>query len=57
MFKFLAFHKDESGSTAIEYGLIAALIGLVVVSGITAVGSSTDSLYEMLTNTIGTAIS
>ena len=57
MFKILAFCRDESGATAIEYGLIAALIGLVIVNGISAVGSSTDSLYETLRSTIGTAIS
>ena len=34
------FLKDENGSTAIEYGLIAALVCLATIGGITAVGSN-----------------
>ena len=37
---FARFAKDESGVTAIEYGLIAALIGVVIIVGATAVGGS-----------------
>jgi pilus assembly protein Flp/PilA len=37
---FKKFFKDESGATAIEYGLIAALIVVVVIGGITSVGQS-----------------
>jgi len=33
-----AFRKDESGATAIEYGLIAALIAVVIIVGVQAVG-------------------
>ncbi|MEM9332662.1 MAG: Flp family type IVb pilin [Pseudomonadota bacterium] len=57
MSKVHAFFRDESGATAIEYGLIAALIGTVIVAGITNVGSSTNDMYENLRATIGTAIS
>jgi pilus assembly protein Flp/PilA len=35
----LRFVKDESGATAIEYGLIAALIAVVIITGVTAVGT------------------
>ena len=31
------FYKDESGATAIEYGLIAALIALAIIAGATAI--------------------
>jgi len=34
-----AFLKDESGATAIEYGLISALIGIVIISAVTSVGT------------------
>ena len=34
------FWKDESGVTAIEYGLIAALVGLAIIVGATALGLS-----------------
>lgn len=37
--------KDESGATAIEYGLIAALISVMIIAGATAVGSQLDTLF------------
>ena len=37
---FARFLKDESGATAIEYGLIAALIAVVLVGALQAVGGS-----------------
>jgi pilus assembly protein Flp/PilA len=37
---FKKFFKDQRGATAIEYGLIAALVVAVVVGGITSVGQS-----------------
>lgn len=52
MAKFIEFLNDESGATAIEYGLIAALMSTVIVVGITAVGDSTNTMYNALTNTI-----
>ncbi len=45
MKKFIRFLKDESGATAIEYGLIAALIAVVIIGGATAVGTSLSSLF------------
>jgi len=40
MSRVFAFLKDESGATAIEYGLIAAGISIVIVASVNAVGSS-----------------
>ena len=37
---FTRFLKDESGATAIEYGLIAALISVALITGATAIGNS-----------------
>jgi pilus assembly protein Flp/PilA len=37
--------KDESGATAIEYGLIAALIAVVIVTAVTLVGSNLSGLF------------
>ena len=34
------FWSDESGATAIEYGLIAALIAVVIITAVTTVGTS-----------------
>jgi pilus assembly protein Flp/PilA len=37
------FLKDESGATAIEYGLIAALIAVVIIGAVTSVGTKLSS--------------
>jgi pilus assembly protein Flp/PilA len=37
--------KEENGATAIEYGLIAALIAVVAVTALTAVGGSLTSVF------------
>lgn len=42
---FTRFLKDESGATAIEYGLIAALISVAIVGGATTVGSQIKILF------------
>jgi pilus assembly protein Flp/PilA len=39
------FLKDESGATAIEYGLIAALIAVVIVGGVTLIGTNLSALF------------
>jgi len=47
MTKFLSrFAKDESGATAIEYGLIAALIALVLVTALTALGGKLGGTFN-----------
>ena len=40
------FVRDESGATAIEYGLIAALIAVVIITAITAVGTSLTNTFN-----------
>ncbi|MCM2439320.1 Flp family type IVb pilin [Agrobacterium vitis] len=50
MSKFFArFMKDESGATAIEYGLIAALISVALVAGATTLGTSIGNTFNNLT--------
>ena len=44
--------KDESGVTAIEYGLIAGLISVVILVALTAIGTSLQGLFQ----TIATAL-
>ena len=39
------FMKDESGATAIEYGLIAALIGVVIIAVLTNVGNEVKGTF------------
>ena len=43
---FTRFVKDESGATAIEYGLIAALISVVIISSLKLVGSSLSTKFN-----------
>ncbi len=40
------FMKDESGATAIEYGLIATLIGVAIIAGATALGTTLNSTFQ-----------
>lgn len=40
------FLRDEEGVTAIEYGLIAALIAVVIIAGATLVGNNLNTLFE-----------
>ena len=42
------FVRDESGATAIEYGLIAALIAVVIIPGITAIGTGLSSTFNTI---------
>lgn len=49
---FARFMKDESGATAIEYGLIAALISVALITGATALGSALDSKFTELGTTL-----
>lgn len=57
MKQLLKFWQEESGATAIEYGLIAALIGVVIIAGITSTGSATEEMYNHISDTITTATS
>lgn len=49
---FARFAQDESGATAIEYGLIAALISVVIIGAVTTLGGNLTTVF---TN-IGTAL-
>jgi pilus assembly protein Flp/PilA len=40
--------KDESGATAIEYGLIAALISVALITGATALGTALNSQFNAI---------
>jgi pilus assembly protein Flp/PilA len=42
---FARFAKDESGATAIEYGLIATLIAVAIIVGATAVGGALNATF------------
>jgi Flp pilus assembly protein, pilin Flp len=40
------FMKDESGATAIEYGLIAAIVGIGIIVGLTNLQNALNSLFN-----------
>ena len=42
------FVRDESGATAIEYGLIAALIAVVVITAVSQVGTALSSTFNTI---------
>jgi pilus assembly protein Flp/PilA len=52
MMIFRKFFKDESGATAIEYGLIAALIAVVIITAVTAVGTSLSSTFNTVSGSL-----
>jgi pilus assembly protein Flp/PilA len=52
MKSFLRFSKNESGATAIEYGLIAALISLAIVAGAGLVGDQLAILFENISTAL-----
>jgi pilus assembly protein Flp/PilA len=56
MSKILArFAKDESGATAIEYGLIAALIALAIIVGAGALGNSLNDMFGNIATKLNSA--
>lgn len=54
MNKFISrFLKDESGATAIEYGLIAAGIAVVIIAAVNAVGTNLSGTLTKAATSIG----
>jgi len=55
MKKLIGFLKEEDGVTAIEYGLIAALIAIAIIAALIAVGGGLNTIFgrvvDALTNT------
>lgn len=48
----LRFVKDESGATAIEYGLIAAGIGVAIVTTVGTVGTDLNTLFGVVSTNL-----
>ncbi len=47
--------RDESGATASEYGLIAALISVVIIGAVTLVGSNLSGTFNSIASSLSTA--
>ena len=48
--------KDESGATAIEYGLLAALVSVAAIGALTAMGGSLNSMFQAVSDALTTAV-
>jgi pilus assembly protein Flp/PilA len=48
----LKFWSDESGATAIEYGLIAAGIAIAIITAVNNVGTSLSSVFASVNNSL-----
>jgi pilus assembly protein Flp/PilA len=50
------FCGDESGATAIEYGLIAALVSVAAIGALTTMGNTLNTLFTTVSNSMNSAI-
>ncbi|MDC9700839.1 MAG: Flp family type IVb pilin [Alphaproteobacteria bacterium] len=46
MFSFKSYLQDTSGATAIEYGIIVALISVVLITGATSLGEALNKQFD-----------
>ncbi|HEY9079919.1 Flp family type IVb pilin [Magnetovibrio sp.] len=46
------FTRDENGATAIEYGLIAALIAVVIIGALTLLGTTLETKFNEVSNSL-----
>lgn len=53
---FARFVKDESGATAIEYGLIAALISVGIIAAATTLGTNIGSVFNSIGGSLENAL-
>lgn len=49
--------RDESGATAIEYGLIAALVSVAAIAALTAMGQNLASMFSTVSSALQNAVS
>jgi pilus assembly protein Flp/PilA len=47
------FAKNESGATAIEYGLIAALVSVVIITAVTTMGGNLENTFDSIATALG----
>ena len=49
------FFQDESGATAIEYGLIAALVAVVIIAALIALGTALSTTFQTVNTQLSSA--
>ena len=52
MNQIIKFFKSEKGATAVEYGLMVALIAVVIIAAVSFIGTSTSEQFSMVASTI-----
>ena len=48
----IRFLRDDSGATAIEYGLIAALVGVAIITALTTLGTNLNATFSSVANAL-----
>lgn len=48
----VALHRDDSGATAVEYGLIVALIAAVIIGVVTTLGTDIAAAFQKVVNAL-----
>jgi pilus assembly protein Flp/PilA len=56
MKRLMSFLRDEEGATAIEYGLIAALISVIIIAVITVVGTNLAAVFQRIADALIAAL-
>jgi pilus assembly protein Flp/PilA len=54
--KFRRFRRSERGATAIEYGLIAALISVVIIAALQLTGNSLKKVFNNVSSTLSSSV-
>ena len=54
--RFKQFYSDETGATAIEYGLIAALVSVAGIAALNAMGDSLEEMFETVSEELNNAV-
>jgi pilus assembly protein Flp/PilA len=52
----ISFLRNDRGATAIEYGLIAAMIAVAILVGVKNFASSTGTMYDNISTTVTTIV-
>jgi pilus assembly protein Flp/PilA len=47
-------NRDDRGATAVEYGLLVALIALVIIGGVVLLGGNLSKVFNNVANSVGT---
>lgn len=55
MKRFFSYLNDESGATAIEYGLIAGLVSVVIITAVTLTGDNLTGTFDAISTALDNA--